>query len=85
MAPGLAEQWPEFKAQQRLQAALDPVEVAAAQQRCKAFLEGGLEAVGDWWLSDPSPAEQQAMQARQQQASRAQQDQQGVLDLFDAA
>jgi hypothetical protein len=70
------EQWPELKAQQRLQAALDPAEVAAAQQRCKAFLEGGLEAVGDWWLSDPSPAEQQAMQARRQ-------GQQQALDLFD--
>jgi hypothetical protein len=52
--------------------------VVAAQQRCRAFLEGGLEAVGAWWLSDPSPAEQRAMQAPRQ-------GQQQALDLFDAA
>lgn len=62
----MAEQWPELKAQQRLQARLDPAEVAAAQQRCQAFLQGGLEAVGDWWLAEPSEAERQAMQRQRE-------------------
>jgi hypothetical protein len=53
--------------------------VAAAQQRCQAFLAHGLEAVGAWWFSEPSPAEQQAM--RQRQAALAA-DRQALADAF---
>jgi hypothetical protein len=77
--PWDAPQWPLLAEQQRLQAALDPAEVAAAQQRCQAFLAHGLEAVGAWWFSEPSPAEQQAM--RQRQAALAA-DRQALADAF---
>lgn len=62
--------------QKALQALEDPQELAMAQQRCQAFLAGGLEAVGSWWLAPPTAAERRAM-AAQQQAQEAR------LDVFE--
>lgn len=67
--PWDAPRWPQLAQQQALQAQQDPAELEAAQQRCRAFLAGGLEAVGAWWLADPSPAELAAMKRQRQRQS----------------
>jgi len=69
-------QWPEYTAQQRLQALQDPAEIAAAQHRAQVLITQGWEPLADWLDSPITPAEQQAL-ARQQQA------QQDLVDVFD--
>ena len=63
-------QWPELKAQQALQARMEPAELALAQERCKTLLAHGYGPLMDWLLSDPTPAERSGQQG---------------LDLFDQA
>ena len=72
-------QWPELKAQQALQAALDPAEAALARQRCRTLVEAGYGALLPWLASDPTPAESRRGQAPPRASSQGS----SVLDLFD--
>lgn len=69
-------QWPEYTAQQRLQAQQDPAEVAAAQHRAQVLITQGWAPLAEWLDSPITPAEQQAL-------IRQQQHQQDVLSVFD--
>jgi hypothetical protein len=71
-------QWPLLKAQQALQAAVEPSELAASIHRAQTLLEHGYGALEAWLLSDPTPAERSRMKA-----PRASSQGQALLDLFD--
>ena len=72
-------QWPLLKAQQALQAAVEPSELAASIHRTQTLLEHGYGALEAWLLSDPTPAERSRMKAPRAASSPSS----NVLDLFD--
>ena len=72
-------QWPLLKAQQALQAAVEPSELAASIHRAQTLLEHGYGALEDWLLSDPTPAERQRMKAPAASTGGGQ----ALLDVFD--
>lgn len=62
-APWEEAQWPIL---QRTNEGRTPAEIAASETRAQKLLAGGLAAIEDWLLSDPTPAEMEAMQQGQQ-------------------
>ena len=71
-------QWPLYREQQALQAALEPAELSQARRRCQTLLEHGYGALEDWLLSDPTPAERQRMKVPPRAPSQGQ----ALLDVF---
>ena len=71
-------QWPLYREQQALQAAVEPSELAASIHRAQTLLEHGYGALEAWLLSDPTPAERSRMKA-----PRASSQGQALLDVFD--
>jgi len=72
-------QWPLLKAQQALQAAVEPSELAASIHRTQTLLEHGYGALEAWLLSDPTPADRSRMKAPPRASSQGQ----ALLDVFD--
>ena len=72
-------QWPLYREQQALQAAVEPSELAASIHRVQTLLEHGYGALEAWLLSDPTPAERQRMKTPRAASSPSS----NVLDLFD--
>ena len=52
-------QYPQLKANQAL---ISAEEIAQREARAQLFLAGGLEAIEDWLLSNPTPEELKTMQ-----------------------
>ena len=71
-------QWPDLKAQQRLQALQDPAELALARHRAQLLVERGYGALEGWVQPNTAPEPSTRLPG----PSRAQQQ---ALDLFDQA